>query len=238
MAFEPGNRFAARSGAIPQVDIDVGLRQHMLSVYNYMMLGLGVTGLVAYFAATSGFYAQIAATPLIWLVMLAPLGFVFALSYGIQRLNLGTAQLLFWAFAGVMGLSMSTIFLHYHIGSITRVFLITSGTFAGMSLYGYTTKRDLAGMGSFLFMGLIGLILAMGVNIFMASSALDFAISVIGVGIFVGLTAWDTQQIKEMYSEGDGDVVAGKKAIWGALALYLDFLNMFLFLLRLLGDRR
>jgi FtsH-binding integral membrane protein len=238
MAFEPGNRFTARSSAIPQVDIDVGLRTHMLSVYNYMMLGLAITGLVAYFAASTGFYASIARTPLIWVVMLAPLGFVLVLSYGIQRLNLGTAQLLFWAFSAVMGLSLSAIFLVYTGTSVARVFFITSGTFAGMSLYGYTTKRDLTSMGSFMFMGLIGILIASLVNMFVQSSALDFAISVIGVLVFVGLTAWDTQRIKESYSETDGDVIAGKKAIFGALSLYLDFINLFMMLLRLFGDRR
>jgi FtsH-binding integral membrane protein len=238
MAFEPGNRFSARGGAIPQVDIDVGLRQHMLRVYNYMVLGLAITGLVAYFAMTSGFYASIVGTPLVWVVMLAPLAFVMVLSYGIQRLSLGTAQLLFWVFSAVMGLSLSWIFLRYTGTSVARVFFITSGTFAGMSLYGYTTKRDLTSMGSFMFMGLIGVLIASIVNIFMQSSALYFAISVIGVIVFVGLTAWDTQRIKESYSAGDGDVVAGKKAIWGALALYLDFINLFVMLLRLFGDRR
>jgi FtsH-binding integral membrane protein len=238
MAFEPGNRFTARSSAIPQVDIDVGLRTHMLSVYNYMVLGLAITGLVAYFAASTGFYASIARTPLIWVVMLAPLAFVLVLSYGIQRLNLGTAQLLFWAFSAVMGLSLSAIFLVYTGTSVARVFFITSGTFAGMSLYGYTTKRDLTSMGSFMFMGLIGILIASLVNMFVQSSALDFAISVIGVLVFVGLTAWDTQRIKESYSETDGDVIAGKKAIFGALSLYLDFINLFMMLLRLFGDRR
>jgi uncharacterized protein len=238
MAFEPGNRFTARSSAIPQVDIDVGLRQHMLRVYNYMVLGLAITGLVAYFAATTGFYASIAHTPLIWVVMLAPLAFVLVLSYGIQRLNLGTAQLLFWAFSAIMGLSLAGIFLVYTGTSIARVFFITSGTFAGMSLYGYTTKRDLTSIGSFMVMGLFGLIIASLVNIFLQSSALYFAISVIGVIVFVGLTAWDTQRIKESYSESDGDVIAGKKAIWGALELYLDFINLFIMLIRLFGDRR
>jgi uncharacterized protein len=238
MAFEPGNRFTARSSAIPQVDIDVGLRTHMLSVYNYMMLGLAITGVVAYFAATTGFYTSIARTPLIWVVMLAPLAFVLVLSYGIQRLNLGTAQLLFWAFSAVMGLSLSTIFLVYTDTSVARVFFITSGTFAGMSLYGYTTKRDLTSMGSFMFMGLIGILIASLVNMFVQSSALDFAISVIGVLVFVGLTAWDTQRIKEMYSVNDDGTIAGRKAVMGALTLYLDFINLFLMLLRLFGDRR
>jgi FtsH-binding integral membrane protein len=238
MAYEPGNRWTARTGALPQVDIDVGLRQYMLRVYNYMAGGLALTGAVAYFAIVSGFYQAIAATPLVWLVMLAPLAFVLVLSFGIQRLSLGAAQLTFWAFAAAMGLSLSWIFLRYTGTSIARVFFITAGTFAAMSLYGYTTRRDLSGMGSFLFMGLIGLVIASVVNMFLASPGLYFAISVIGVLVFVGLTAWDTQQIKEMYWEGDGTAVAGKKAIMGALALYLDFINLFLYLLRFLGDRR
>lgn len=237
MAYDSGNRWTART-AVPQVDIDVGLRNYMLRIYNYMAGGLALTGIVAYGALVSGFYQAIYGTPLIWLVMLAPLGFVLVLSFGIQRLSLGTAQLLFWAFAGVMGLSLSWIFIRYTGTSIARVFFITAGTFAAMSLYGYTTRRDLSGIGSFLFMGLIGLVIASVVNIFLASPGLYFAISVIGVLVFVGLTAWDTQQIKEMYWEGDGTAVAGKKAIMGALTLYLDFINLFLFMLRFLGDRR
>ncbi len=237
MAYDSGNRWTART-AVPQVDIDVGLRNYMLRVYNYMAGGLALTGVVAYGALASGFYQAIYGTPLIWLVMLAPLGFVLALSFGIQRLSLSTAQLLFWAFAGVMGLSLSWIFIRYTGTSIARVFFITAGTFAAMSLYGYTTRRDLSGIGSFLFMGLVGIIIASLVNMFLASPGLYFAISVIGVLVFVGLTAWDTQQIKEMYWEGDGTAVAGKKAIIGALALYLDFINLFLYLLRFFGDRR
>ncbi len=159
------------------------------------------------------------------------------LSFGINRMKASTAQLLFWLFAGVMGLSLSHIFLTFTGVSIARVFFITAATFAGMSLYGYTTKRDLSGLGSFLFMGLIGIILASIVNIFIGSSMMQFVISVIGVLVFVGLTAYDTQQIKEMYNELDGSEVAGKKAIMGALRLYLDFINMFLFLLRFMGSR-
>ena len=238
MAYEPGNRWTARAGALPQVEIDVGLRQYMLRVYNYMAGGLALTGAVAYFAMASGFYQTIYGTPLVWLVMLAPLGFVLVLSFGIQRLSLGAAQLTFWAFAAVMGLSLSWIFLRYTGTSIARVFFITAGTFGAMSLYGYTTRRDLTGMGSFLFMGLIGLVIASLVNMFLGSPGLEFAISVIGIIVFVGLTAWDTQRIKEMYWEGDGAVVAGKKAIMGALTLYLDFINLFLYMLRFLGDRR
>jgi FtsH-binding integral membrane protein len=237
MAYDSGNRWAVR-GAVPQVDIDVGLRQYMLRIYNYMASGLALTGIVAYAAAASGLYYQIAGTPLIWVVMLAPLGLVFWLSAGINRMSAGTAQLLFWVYAALMGLSLAGIFLLYTGASIARVFFITGGTFAAMSLYGYTTKRDLTQFGSFLIMGLIGIIIASLVNMFIASSALQFAISVIGVLVFVGLTAWDTQQIKEMYVASDDGQVAGKKSIMGALRLYLDFLNLFLMLMQLFGQRR
>jgi FtsH-binding integral membrane protein len=223
-----------------RADIDVGLRQYMLRIYNYMASGLALTGIVAYVFAQSGFYAQAAQTPLIWLIMLAPLGFVMAISFGIERMSASTAQLLFWLFSGVMGLSLASIFLVFTGASIARVFFITAGTFAAMSLYGYTTKRDLSQYGSFLMMGLIGIIIASLVNIFIASSALQFAISVIGVIVFVGLTAWDTQSIKEQYYElqyADGQT-AGKAAIMGALRLYLDFINLFMMLLQLLGARR
>jgi uncharacterized protein len=237
MAYDSGNRWAVR-GAVPQVDIDVGLRAYMLRIYNYMASGLALTGIVAYAAAASGFYAQIAHTPLVWVVMLAPLGLVFWLSAGIGRMSAGTAQALFWVYAGLMGLSLAGIFLIYTGASIARVFFITGGTFAAMSLYGYTTKRDLTQFGSFLMMGLIGIIIASLVNMFIASSALQFAISVIGVLVFVGLTAWDTQSIKEMYVVSDDGQTAGKKSIMGALRLYLDFLNLFLMLLQLFGNRR
>ena len=237
MSYDPSNRWAVR-GAVPQVDIDVGLRQYMLRIYNYMASGLALTGIVAYAAAASGFYLQIAGTPLIWVVMLAPLGLVFWLSAGIGRMQASTAQLLYWAFAAVMGLSLSFIFVAYTGASIARVFFITAGTFAAMSFYGYTTQRDLTQFGSFLFMGLIGIVIASLVNIFIASSALQFAISVIGVIVFVGLTAWDTQRIKEMYVEYDDGQMAGKKAIMGALTLYLDFINLFVMLLQLFGQRR
>jgi FtsH-binding integral membrane protein len=238
MAYDPSNRWAVRGSAVPQVDIDVGLRQYMLRVYNYMASGLALTGIVAYVAASQGFYQQIAGTPLMWVVMLAPLGLVFWLSAGINRMSAGTAQLLFWVYAGLMGLSLAGIFLVYTGASIARVFFITGGTFAAMSLYGYTTQRDLSQFGSFLMMGLIGIVIASLVNIFIGSSALQFAISVIGVLVFVGLTAWDTQQIKEMYVESDDGQIAGKKSIMGALRLYLDFLNLFLMLLQLFGQRR
>jgi FtsH-binding integral membrane protein len=229
----------ARRMATPvTAEIDAGLRAHMQRVYGYMAGGLALTGLVAYAAAVSGFYQAIAGTALIWVVMLAPLGFVLALSFGIQRMTAGTAMLLFWIYAAVMGLSLGGIFLVYTETSIARVFFITAATFGAMSLYGYTTNADLSRMGSFLLMGLIGLVIASLVNIFIGSSALQFAISIIGVIVFVGLTAYDTQRIKEIYLESDSAEIAGKKAVLGALALYLDFINLFMMLLQLVGQRR
>ena len=236
MAF--GTERTVRRGAQASEVFDAGLRAHMLRVYNYMASGLALTGIVAYGAAFSGLYAQIAATPLIWVVMLAPLGFIFFLSFKIQTMRASTAQTLFWAFAGIMGLSMAFIFLAFTGASIARVFFITAGTFAAMSLWGYTTKRDLSGMGSFLFMGLIGIILASIVNMFIGSSALQFAVSVIGVIIFVGLTAYDTQKIKNEYAEWHDSETSAKLAIMGALRLYLDFINLFMLLLHFFGDRR
>ena len=238
MAFEPGNRWTTREAAIPQIGIDVGLRQYMLRIYNYMAGGLALTGAVAYFAAASGFYQAIVGSILFWIVLFAPLGLVLLLSFRLQSMSLGAAQLTFWAYAALMGLSLAGIFLVYTGASIARVFFITAGTFAAMSLYGYTTRSDLSRVGSFMFMGLIGIIIAGLVNMFIQSTALQFALSVAGVLVFTGLTAWDTQQIKEMYYEGDGSVVAGKKAIMGALRLYLDFINLFMMLMQLLGDRR
>ena len=243
MALGSQPRWTVRPAVGAGVDVDVGLRDYMLRIYNYMASGLALTGIVAYvFAAgdANSMYASVARTPLIYLVMLAPLGFVLVLSFGINRMQASTAQALFWAFSGVMGLSLASIFLHFTGASIARVFFITAGTFAAMSLYGYTTQRDLTQFGSFLMMGLIGIILASLVNVFLASSALQFAISVIGVIVFVGLTAYDTQRIKDMYFEIDHSdaQVAGKTAIMGALSLYLDFINLFMMLLQLLGVRR
>jgi hypothetical protein len=220
-------------------EIDVGLRQYMLGVYNYMASALALTGITAYAVAMSPALMQtLYGSGLVWVVMLAPLGFVFALSFGVNRMKASTMQALFWAFAVAMGLSLASIFIVYTGTSIARVFFITAGTFAAMSLYGYTTKRDLSGFGSFLFMGLIGIIIASVVNMFLASSALEFAISVIGVLVFVGLTAYDTQRIKELYLEADSSEVATKKSVMGALTLYLDFINLFIMLLRLFGARR
>ncbi len=246
---------AARTGTAAV--IDEGLRSYMLKVYNYMSIGLVVTGLVAWFANVaavttdqSAAVGQLAdgtlvtqwgallyTSPLAWVVMLSPLAFILVLTFGLQRMSTATAQIVFWAFAAVMGLSLSSIFLVYTDASIAKVFFITAATFGAMSLWGYTTKRDLTGMGSFLFMGLIGLIIAMIVNIFLQSSMLEFAISAIGVLIFVGLTAYDTQKIKESYHESHGADVLAKGAIMGAVRLYLDFVNLFLMLLRLFGNR-
>ena len=236
--------------------IDEGLRAFMLSVYNYMAIGLALTGVAAYgvysaavstvptdFQIRGGLYltsfgATLYGSPLMWVVVLAPLALVFFLSFRIGKMSVGAAQATFWAYAALLGVSLSSIFLVYTMASITQVFFITAATFGAMSLWGYTTQRDLTGMGSFLMMGLFGVIIAMVVNFFLASSALGFAISVIGVLVFVGLTAYDTQNIKEMYTINDDGTVTGRKAIMGALRLYLDFVNLFLMLLRLFGDRR
>jgi len=223
--------------------IDGGLRQHMLRVYNYMASGLALTGLIAYVAAT---YAMSDPTvkqllyfsPLKWVIMLAPVALVFLFAARIQQMSFGAAQGVFWLYAGLMGLSLSSIFLVFTGESIARVFFITAGTFAATSLWGYTTRRDLSSFGTFLFMGLIGIVLASIVNIFIGSSALQFAISVIGVLVFTGLTAYDTQAIKEEYSEAYDDGSAGKLAIMGALRLYLDFINLFLMLLQLFANQR
>ena len=228
-------RVDARTSA---AEYDAGLRAHMLRVYNYMCAGLILTGVVAFAISSSpAAVSLIFGTPLKWVAMLAPLGFILALSFGVHRMKFTTLQMVFWAFAAAMGVSMASIFLVYSGQSIARVFFITAGMFAATSLYGYTTKRDLSKLGSFMFMGLIGILIAMVVNIFLASSALQFAISILGVLIFTGLTAWDTQRIKETYSEAHGHETAGKLAIMGAVALYLDFVNMFQFLLMLLGNR-
>jgi FtsH-binding integral membrane protein len=225
--------------AATDVAIDVGLREYMLRVYNYMGSGLALTGIVAYAVANTPSLVQaIFGTPLQWLVMLAPLAFVLVLSFGINKLSYGAAQAVFWAFAVAMGASLASIFLVFTGASIARVFFITAGTFGAMSLYGYTTKTDLSKFGSFLMMGLIGIIIASLVNIFLGSTALQFAISVIGVLVFVGLTAYDTQRIKEIYMETDDAQTMGKKALMGALSLYLDFINLFMLLMQLFGQRR
>ena len=231
------NRMQVRS--FDQAAIDAGLRQYMLSIYNYMTVALVITGLVAFGVAQSPTALHVIfGTPLKWVVMLAPLGFVFLFSARIQSMSPGTAQLVFWAFAATMGLSMASIFLVFTGTSIARVFFITAATFCAASLYGYTTRTDLSRFGAFLFMGLIGIVIAMLVNIFLASSALQFAISVIGVLLFTGLTAFDTQRLKELYADSYDRDTLGRLAIMGALQLYLDFINMFTFLLQLLGQSR
>ncbi|HMK88559.1 MAG TPA: Bax inhibitor-1/YccA family protein [Methylocystis sp.] len=234
----------ARTGAVDQ-----GLRDYMLGVYNYMTLGLGVTGLVAYGAylaavtrtpmglELTSFGQLILVSPLRWVIALAPLGFVFFLGARADRVSASTARTLFLVFAGLIGLSLTSILVVYTHGSIARVFFITAAAFGGLSLYGYTTRRELSAFGSFLIMGLVGLIIAGLVNLFLQSSALQLALSVISVLIFSGLTAWDTQAIKDQYLESDGYELAQKKSVFGALSLYLDFINMFLALLRLFGDR-
>jgi hypothetical protein len=245
------NLSTARSGyRTDQVTIDAGLRAHMIRVYNYMTAGVALTGLVAWltFSAAvtdvggslqlTAFGQTIFQGPVMWILVLAPLGLVFALSFGINRLAASTALLLFFAYAGLLGLSLASIFLVYTGESITRVFFISAASFGALSLWGYTTQRNLSAMGSFMFMGLIGIVIASLVNIFLASSGLAWAISVIGVLVFAGLTAYDTQAIKEMYSPMDDGTIAGRKAVMGALRLYLDFINLFLMLLRIFGDRR
>ena len=224
-------------------EYDQGLRSYMLGIYNYMSLALAVTGLAAmataYYAGTNqAFYEMLYLSPLRYVVMFSPMAFVLVLSFGINKLSTSAAQLTFWAFAAVMGISLSSIFFVYTGSSIVRVFFITAAAFASLSLYGYTTKRSLTGMGSFLMMGVFGLIIAMVVNMFMQSSALQFAISAIGVLIFAGLTAYDTQRLKLQYDHIAGNAAAMSRAtIMGALSLYLDFINMFMFLLSFMGSR-
>jgi FtsH-binding integral membrane protein len=249
---EIDNRYAAaRVGARTDVAVDEGLRAYMLRVYNYMAGGVFFTGIVAYLASQAAmirgptgarqlteFGQLIYVSPLKWVIMLAPLAFVFFLSFRIYKMSVPAAQIAFWTFAGVMGLSLSSIFLVYTGQSISQVFFVTAAAFGGLSLYGYTTKRDLSAWGTFLFMGVIGVVIASLVNLFLQSSALQFAISVIGVLVFAGLTAYDTQRIKDGYYEVMGDATAMTKgAIMGALNLYLDFINLFVMLLQLFGKR-
>ena len=222
--------------------IDVGLRSYMLGVYNHMTIGLALTGFFAIgtklLAMSSPAFAQlIFASPLKWVIMLAPLGMVFFLAARVQSMSASAARTTFYIYAGAMGLSLASIFFVFTGESIARVFFITAAAFAGLSLYGYTTKKSLSGMGTFLFMGLIGILIASVVNIFLASTMMQFIISVGGVLVFAGLTAYDTQNIKNMYMESDGHEVSTKKSIMGALQLYLDFINMFLFMLQLFGNR-
>ncbi len=246
MVTRPNSPYAVR-GQTGAVELDVGLRSYMLKVYNYMSGGLVLTGVLAYLFGTVpelqnllyvGTARGVGMSGLGWVVTLAPLALVFFFSFRIGTMSLGAAQATFWAFSALLGMSLSSVFMLYTGTSITRVFFITAATFGAMSLYGYTTKRDLTSLGSFLIMGLFGLIIASLVNIFLGSPAIYFAVSVLGVLIFTGLAAYDTQKIKESYWVGDDGAMMGKKAIFGALNLYLDFINLFLMLLRLFGDRR
>src|SRR4051812_44979078 len=228
---------------VPSVARDAGLRSYMLSVYNYMASGVLLTGIIALLFAP--YAQQTLMAPdgrgmslLGWIVTLSPLGFVFAMSFGVNRMRTSTLQMLFWGFAAVMGLSMSTLFLVYTGGSIAQTFFATAAAYLGLSVWGYTTKRDLSGIGTFLIMGVVGLLVAMLINMFMRSSAMALAISAIGVLLFAGLTAYDTQRIKSMYAYVAGSDMIGKTVIMGALTLYLDFINMFQFLLSFMGSRR
>ena len=252
MEFNRENILSKSRSTTKQVVMDEGLRAYMLKVYNYMSTGVLLTGIVALLTfkmsvvtdasgsivSLTDFGNAIYLSGLKWIVMLAPLGIVFYMSFGINKMSTSKAQTTFWIFAAHMGLSLSSILLVYTGLSVTRVFFISSATFGAMSIYGYTTKRDLTKFGSFLMMGLIGIIIASLVNIFLKSSMMYFAISIIGVLIFVGLTAYDTQKIKNMYSASDSGELMGKKAVMGALTLYLDFINLFIMLLRLFGQRR
>ncbi|WP_041392147.1 Bax inhibitor-1/YccA family protein [Sphingobium sp. SYK-6] len=239
---DPRTTSAGFGGVSTRADdaaFDAGLRSYMLSIYNYMASGVLVTGIVALLFAQSGFAAQIllGPGPFKYLLMFAPLGFVMVLSFGINRLQTGTAQMLYWAYCVVMGLSMASIFLVYTGESIAQTFFATAAAFAGLSLYGYTTKRDLSGFGTFLIMGVVGILVASVINLFLQSSALGLVVSILGVLIFAGLTAYDTQRLKSMYSYVAGTDMMGKAVIMGALSLYLDFVNMFMFLLRFMGSR-
>ena len=239
------NRFMSGTNA-EAAQIDLGLRAYMLGVYNHMTTALAITG---FFALGLSFLAgpsineltsigyMVYGSPLKWLIMLAPIGMVFYISARLNRISAQKARNLFYIYAGLMGLSLSSLLLVYTGASVVRVFFITAAAFAALSIYGYTTKKSLSGLGSFLMMGVFGLIIAQIVNIFMASTQLDFIISIIGVLIFAGLTAYDTQKIKHMYLAGDNNEAAGKKSVLGALTLYLDFILMFQFLLMFLGNR-
>jgi uncharacterized protein len=237
------------------VAYDMGLRAHMIRVYNYMAGGVALTGVVAWLTyqlaggdaihvvgrsigGLTPFGQALFGSPLMWLVVLAPLGLVFFMGFRIGHLQASTARLLFFIYAGAVGLSLATIFMVFTATSITRVFFIAAASFGALSLYGYTTSRSLDALGSFLMMGLFGILIAMFVNIFLGSSMLQWMVSILGVGIFAGLTAWDTQKIKELYDPMDDGTIGGRKAVMGALSLYLDFINIFTFLLQLMGDRR
>lgn len=231
--------FATAAGTRAEA-YDAGLRSYMLSVYNYMGSAVLLTGIVAMLFAQSGLAAQVMGSggPLAWVIMLAPLGIVFAMSFGQGRFSTGTLQVMFWVYAVLMGLSLSTIFLVYSGTSIAGAFFASAAAFAGLSLYGYTTKRNLSAMGTFMIMGLVGIIVASLINLFLKSDGLTMVISIAGVLVFAGLTAWDTQKTKALYDQVAGTDMIGKVVIMSALSLYLDFINMFLFILRLFGSQR
>jgi len=252
MAFSPDYRAYPTQSATTTAVLDAGLRAYMLRVYNWMSSGLLLTGIVSFAIANSSlsnaFYTRVLTvqgpapvpTPLGWLVMFAPLAFVLVLSFGVNKLSTSTVQALFWAFCAAMGASLTSIFVVYTGESIVRVFFISAATFAATSVYGYTTKSDLSRMGSFMMMGLFGIIIASLVNMFMQSSALQFAISIIGVVVFVGLTAWDTQRIKAdyvQYAYAEGTELAARRGVYDALSLYLNFINLFMSLLQIMGVR-
>ena len=242
--FDPRAAYPRAAGPVADgVTFDAGLRTYMLSVYNYMASGILLTGIVALFMARGGqdsFAAQIFLQPgiLKWVIMLAPLGMVIWLNAGINRMSEQAVKILFWVFAAVMGASLSTVFLRYTGGSIAATFFATAASFASLSLYGYTTKRDLGGVGKFLMMGVVGLVVAMIANMLLRSGPLDLIISVLGVFIFAGLTVYDTQKIKAMYDVVGNSDFRGKSIVMGALTLYLDFINLFLFMLRFMGGNR
>jgi FtsH-binding integral membrane protein len=246
MSFFDGNARSPMSAGVTRVgaaQYDAGLRAYMLGIYNHMTLALAISALVALgtsvlVRSNPNLYYALYVSPLKWLIVLAPLGFVMFMSFRFDRASYGTLLGVFWAFAAVMGLSLSTLFLLYKVGSIVQVFFVTAAAFGGLSLYGYTTRRSLSGMGAFMAMGLVGLVIAMLINLFVQSSAFQFALNLIGVVIFAGLTAWDTQRLKDSYDQiaYDGTLMA-KYSLMGALTLYLNFINMFQFLLSIMGNR-
>lgn len=254
MADYDNRTLSGRASAAEAGLYDAGLRAYMLRVYNYMAIGLALTGLTAYALFNASVVTDpsgailgltsigqtLYATPLKWALVIAPVALVFFLGFRIQRMSVAAAQATFWIYAALTGASLATLLMVFTAISIAKVFFITAAAFGALSLYGYTTKKDLTGFGSFLFMGLIGIVIASLVNMFLHSGMMSWIISVVGVGIFAGLTAYDTQKIKNMYyATGSGDqATMGRMAIMGALSLYLDFINMFIMLLQLLGDRR
>lgn len=231
------NVTAAGAAGGDAIAVDAGLRSYMLRIYNYMAAGVGLTAIVAWltYQLTGPALLQ---SPLMWVFILAPLALVFFIGSRINTLSVSTARLLFFIYAALVGVSLSTLLHIYTSASITRVFFITAAMFGALSVFGYTTRRDLSGLGTFLFMGLIGIIIASLVNLFLQSTGLDWLISIVGVGVFAGLTAYDTQRIKAMYDSGDDATATGRKSVISALSLYLNFINLFMMLLRLAGNRR